>query len=816
MRAPTRLGLVAAPLALLAACSSKPQSGALRVVVSFGVNSRAQCVKVGATNAAGTVKLSEPIARQGRDQLKVGIERGADLTGQLTLQAHGYAGADCADATLNEDSETKQADIDQSGVQEVAVKLDGPTAAEDADGNHYRAGVDCRDDLPFVHPGQKESEAGVGACGNGLDDDCDGDLDCGDSDCAGQLCMEATACAGPGSCTLGVCTLQQNTCTSPGPCEKAAGASCGADGGCVYPSDPGQACDGGTCRSDKSCGPANGEVLCGDGVDNDLDGLTDCADPDCNTQMCDGGTVVCQQSFSCGSGSCTGQNVPCNPPAGTCLTGGSCSEPTGCSFTVGTVGSDCGNGQSCVADGGCVPAETGALCADGLDNDHDGLTDCADPGCGGKVCDGGNTCTSGATCSGSSCTGGTSTMCNMPPGECFDVTTCQSGVGCVYPVRSGACDGGTCQSDGGCARAATFPYGPSNFDAGLFVGLDAGVSLNCNAAIDTSAVAVRNWCGPVPRLQVINQPGGGGEALLAAASSFNLNAANNLRVTGTRPLIFAVYGDATVSGSILVSNVDGGVPPGGSDNEPNVAAFCSAGAGASVGDGSQTNGGGGGGSFGTAGTDGATGSAGSGNSGGAAGTADATNALAPLRGGCPGGNGGSLPFNGAWGGGAFQLSAAGLLTVNGRIAVPGGSGGRGDRAAKTVCGGGGGGSGGAILLEAVSVQFGASALLTAQGGGGGEGGAINGNSGDPGEAGHTADTQGADGGSAGTTVGGNGSNAATAFFPSTPAQNAPSNFGCGGAGSGGLGIIRLNHFGGACSADAGTFSPALTLNTSCP
>ena len=64
--------------------------------------------------------------------------------------------------------------------------------------------------------------------------------------------------------------------------------------------------------------PGNTPARCADGIDNDLDGLIDCADPSCT------GIVSC-------------------------------------------------------------PENTPARCADGIDNDCDGLIDCADPGCAGVV-----------------------------------------------------------------------------------------------------------------------------------------------------------------------------------------------------------------------------------------------------------------------------------------------------------------------------------------------------------------------------------------------------------------------------------------------
>ncbi len=76
-------------------------------------------------------------------------------------------------------------------------------------------------------------------CGNGQDEDCDGLRDCADSDCAGS--------------------------------------ACGADG---------RVCQGGACVCGGGGAPEPNEATCGDGRDNDCDGRTDCADPDCATRSC--------------------------------------------------------------------------------------------------------------------------------------------------------------------------------------------------------------------------------------------------------------------------------------------------------------------------------------------------------------------------------------------------------------------------------------------------------------------------------------------------------------------------------------------------
>ena len=180
------------------------------------------------------------------------------------------------------------------------------------------------------------------------------------------------------------------------------------------------------------------EQDCFDQQDNDGDGFIDCADPDCD------GVVVANSSCSVGACANTGQIICQNGQlVDTCVPLPAGVEQFGEGNTCNDgIDNDC-DGLTDIADPGCAPPSVEQDCFDQQDNDGDGLTDCADPDC--------------ANAQDGSCDTGL-------PGICSAGTlTCVNGIeACVQvisPVREicgdgldNDCDGLTDAADPDCER----------------------------------------------------------------------------------------------------------------------------------------------------------------------------------------------------------------------------------------------------------------------------------------------------------------------------------------------------------------------------
>ncbi len=749
MLTPKRLCVVLA-LCAFPGCSDKPSAGALLVLVNLEPHLISRCARVSLTDGA-LQRETRGIPLDGKESpLRVGVYPDG-LAQVVTVQAVGYADVGCTSPS-GEVSESISARFADPAAT-VTVTLSPVVGDFGIDNDHdgSPAPVDCDDSDPAVHPGAPE------LCSNGRDDDCDSQTDCQQPSC------DASTCSGGGVCSGLVCT-------------------------------------------------GSSELLCNDGADNDADGLIDCADPDCPTGS------ACTDSNSCtlgdvcvSDGGCekvadktctTPPNALCYRLTGTCLPDagaacqytslvGSCDDGLACTASdVCGAGTCSGTPRTCNAPGNVCLAATGSC------EEPTGICRYAPLATGS--CDDGQNCTINDTCDGDGGCVGVAVSCTAPS-QCHVATgACDTDGGCLFGPRTGLpCDAGTapgsCTASFSCVQNGTFPFAPANFTEAQLPSTDGGVTLavTCNTTITTSGTpSIASGCGVVMPPAALVTPPGGEPTLLLAMNSLSVSAGQTLIIQGSRPIILAVIGNASISGTIRALNLGS-------------AAACGSG-----GNGGATTGlgGGGGGGFGSAGAAGGARTAGG---AGTLGLANGVDTLKPLRGGCRGGNGSGTGGTGGDGGGALQISASGSVTVTGTgvITAPGQFG----RGATGVgASGGGGGSGGGVLLEALTLRLNAGSWLSANGGAGG--GGQDQSSGGNGQSGSETSNAAALGGSAdnGAGLGGEGATGSAAAVAGVDGI---------GAGGGGAGAGRIRLDAATCSVDpASNLSPTATSNggSGCP
>ncbi len=574
--------------------------------------------------------------------------------------------------------------------------------------------------------------------------------------------------------------------------------------------------------------PGTEKGHCANGVDDDEDGLIDCADPDCEQEACTSGNV-CITAETCRFGVCmNGHAVTCATPPDRCHeAAGTCRQEgdAGCVYAAKPPQAPCDDGNACTVgdacqgDGHCEGAPkscdpgTGCFAATGVCNPDGGT--CQYAVRVGEACVGGGACTYDTTCTpAAQCEGPTYPKLDTACATALDVCVADGGRA-MQPLAEGtACDGGLCNDQGACV--SLFPYPASNFrPTQVPVPPAGGVTLNCGQTIvDTSAAgrpAVTNWCAGQPTFGYRALPQDGGpDAVLLSFNRLDVGPDAGLVLRGPSPVVLVSLGAVDVEGTVTV--------------EPGTLA-CATGAGAEGGHVDSTRGGGGGGGFATAG-----GAGGAGSSviivtqgpAGAAGAVSGSAALVPLRGGCPGGRGSGNPADAGVGGGALQISAAGAINISGVVSAAGGAGKGGTPVPALVTmgsGANGGGAGGALLLEAPIVQLNGTGTLTANGGSGGEGaGPYTG--GKDGVGGSPTSATPAAGPATFLFVGGPGGNGAAGVTGATAGGDgaAVSSAG-GGGGGGGAGRIRVNAQQRFCVVLQGTVSPAATtglVDAGCP
>ena len=263
--------------------------------------------------------------------------------------------------------------------------------------------------LGFASP--ETSAVNCGSCGNRCE-----------TDVANGVCM-AGRCTG-WECAPGLLAQSDGGCEEPPVVVPDAGPM--DDAGVPDSGTP----DAGPMDAGMTCVPVleNTEATCSDGVDNSCDLRTDCADPTCGSLVRSCSLGLCgrmgTQSWNCLTrtwGTCIGDVSP-ETTTTTCKDG----VDNDCDGTTDCGDSDC-NGIKLACNGGvdicaagvklwncssglldllCLPyipiGESGALCSNGLDEDCDGKTDCADTSCRGRSCGAqGRVCCADGGCSAS-------------------------------------------------------------------------------------------------------------------------------------------------------------------------------------------------------------------------------------------------------------------------------------------------------------------------------------------------------------------------------------------------------------------------------
>jgi hypothetical protein len=475
-------------------------------------------------------------------------------------------------------------------------------------------------------------------------------------------------------------------------------------------------------------------------------------------------------------------------PAANCGGNGVCTEPSHQYCDVD--GSISGDPNTCVAVSctageikSCAGSSSALVCNAG-GNGYD-TQSCA------YGCDPNTGCESGSNGGSGNCTPNAVLRCEGP-----QLVSCNAGgTGEVTQTCALGCDGVGPRCKG---------VDPSN---GLATYLDQAaqqgdVTLPDGTAISTDNGTVNGPAGVIAvATTIISQPGGPMLRVLIA-NSFSIG---NVRVDGTAALAIVSANDISIHGVLDLSADGVSAGPGaincvgnGAGGGPAPGAFDARPASNS---GGYPNylwaiGGGGGGGFGSTG---GTGGSGNGLTPGGAGVVNGVATLAPLRGGCPGGDQSGGPYAGA-GGGAVQLVSNHTVhlvdagATKGDVHVGGGGGHAGDLGKASlsdttaVYSPGGGGAGGGILIEASALVLDANTGLSAAGGGGGGWGACapvaNGSDAPP-----SASTPSGGSCGAGTTPAQLGGDGATIADGSS---GQASTYGSGGGGGGGLGRIRIS------------------------
>jgi len=257
-------------------------------------------------------------------------------------------------------------------------QTDDGCACTDDDDDGFCAGVDCNDGNPAVNPDADEN------CTNTIDDDCDGKADAQDDDCAGCVDQDQDGQCADVDCDDGDAAVFKDGVER---CRNQRDDDCDGltDEGCEDCLDVDQ--DGFCADVDCDDGSATvhplGDEICGNDRDDDCDGARDedcvpCVDDDrdgvCVELDCNDGDAAVRPGIdeTCGNGLDDNCNGRIDEGCGTCT---DVDRDGVCDFL------DCDDGNAAVFPG------ADEACGNGVDDNCNGRTD--------EGCDGGGGCAAG-------------------------------------------------------------------------------------------------------------------------------------------------------------------------------------------------------------------------------------------------------------------------------------------------------------------------------------------------------------------------------------------------------------------------------------
>ena len=308
---------------------------------------------------------------------------------------------------------------------------------------------------------------------NGLDDNCDGDVDeetcddgnpCTEDACVGEEgcinealdqgeCIDGDSCTIGDHCDQGQCLGTPIDCDDDDPCTD---DSCDGLGGCQFQPNVADCDDGDPCTVADECGAVG---CAGTPVSCDCLNDADCADLE-DGDLCNG-TLYCNLAklpYVCEVAVDTA--IDCPAPDGVdapCLAA-SCDPMTGeCGLVPANPGGACSDGDLCTLGDTCQAG----LCVGGDDRNCNDGNGCTDDGCESELgcvysdnaaaCFDGSLCTVNDLCGGGDCLPGDALTCD--DGNSCTTDSCQDDIGCFFAAADSACDdGNSCTGPDVCAN----------------------------------------------------------------------------------------------------------------------------------------------------------------------------------------------------------------------------------------------------------------------------------------------------------------------------------------------------------------------------